>query len=401
MIVELHIIQNFAPSNLNRDDTNAPKDCTFGGFRRARISSQCIKRSVRNHGTFKKAVEDAGGTLAYRTKRVIGKLAEMLSETYGKGPEESQRVAEKAIALFGIKRDDKWPDRTKIILFLGGNELRDIAGICQQHWDTILASEVAVEGEETDEEPSEKKKKKGKKIILTSEQKDIQKTLQTVVGEERIETGGYAADIALFGRMVADKNVKNMNVDAACQVAHAISTHKVEMEMDYFTAVDDLLPEEESGSDMIGVVEFNSSCFYRYSLVDLAKLRENLGFNDDLLKGAVRGYLEASIKAIPTGKQNSMAAQNPAGYARILIRKDGFPWSLANAFEKPVRSERDNSIEELSIAALNNYLECLKKTYDGGSVVIDACINVHDKKSQSLEQVLQQVLEALSEEKKA
>ena len=394
MIVELHIIQNFAPSNLNRDDSNTPKDCEFGGYRRARISSQCIKRSVRNHSAFKSKIKTAGGDIAVRTKRVIGKIADILSEQHNKTPEEAQKAAEQAIALFGVKRDDKHIAKTKIILYLGENELQEIADISIKHWEIFSNSGLTVKHDSADEESEDKKKKK--KPELTPEQKTIQKELQLIVSAERLKKGSYAADIALFGRMVADKNVKNMNVDASCQVAHAISTHKVEMEMDYFTAVDDLLPDDDAGSDMIGIVEFNSSCFYRYSLIDVNKLRGNLGFNNDLLMGTILGYLEASIKAIPTGKQNSMAAQNPAGYARIIVRKDGFPWSLTNAFQKPVYSTRDESVEERSISALNGYFERLAKVYGKDSIISDSCINLHDTESQSLKDMLQQVSENLS-----
>lgn len=377
MFVELHIIQNFAPSNLNRDDSNAPKDCEFGGYRRARISSQCIKRSVRNHEAFKRNICDAGGFIGVRTKRIIGKIAELLVEEHMKKGEEAQIVAERAVALFGVKRDDKRPDKTSILLYLGKNELSDIAGIAVKNWPALLAMEVSVEEDES-LEPTEsegKAKKKSKKEKLTEEQKAIQKELQKVVSEERLKTGSYAADIALFGRMVADKNIKNMSVNAACQVAHAISTNKVEMKMDYFTAVDDLLTNEESGSDMIGIVEFNSSCFYRYSNINLVKLRENLGFNSDLLAAAVIGYVEASVKAVPTGKQNSMAAQNPPGYVRVVVRKDGFPWSLSNAFQKPVLPTKDASLEENSVSLVNGYFDKLKDVY-GCEIVFDESCGV-------------------------
>lgn len=376
MIVELHIIQNFAPSNLNRDDSNAPKDCEFGGYRRARISSQCIKRSVRWHPAFQKAVRGAGGDFGLRTKRVIGKVADLLVEKHSKNPEESQMIAEKIVTMLGIKRDDKKPEKTSILLFLGENELTDIAAIAAKNWEVIKAKEIGKEAEAT-----------------------LKKELKSLVGDERIKAGSYAADIALFGRMVADKNVKNMNVDAACQVAHAISTHQVKMKMDYFTAVDDLLKEEESGSDMIGVVEFNSSCFYRYSAIDLNKLNENLGFNSDLLAATVKGYIDASVKAVPTGKQNSMAAQNPPGYVRVLVRQDGFPWSLANAFQKPVYATRENgSLEEVSIVELEKYLTRLKSAYGESSIVCDAMFNLYAEKMGSLDQLLETVGASLDKE---
>lgn len=374
MIVELHIIQNFAPSNLNRDDSNTPKDCEFGGYRRARISSQCIKRSVRRHTAFADTVKSGGGEVGIRTKRLKNRLVELLTGTHGKAAEEAEKAAIAIIDLLGFKLGEA--EKTEYLLYLGEGEVKELAGIALSAWDGLVALEIG----------KEKKKKDAPPEAL----KQAQDALKSVVAKSRKDARSYAADIALFGRMVADN--KNMNVDAACQVAHALSTHKVEMEMDYFTAIDDLQPGEDSGSDMIGVVEFNSSCFYRYSAIDLTKLNENLGFNSDLLAATVKGYIDASVKAVPTGKQNSMAAQNPPGYLRVLVRKDGFPWSLANAFQKPVYASRENgSLEEASIGKLEDYLTRLKSAYGDSSIVCDAQFNLYAEKTGSLEQLLETV----------
>ena len=371
MFVELHILQNFAPSNLNRDDSNTPKDCVFGGFRRARVSSQCIKRAVRRHPVFAETVEKAGGDMGVRTKRLKGKLAEILVGQYGKGEDEAQQTAHSVIEMLGLAF--KGEDKTQYLLYFGDSEIMELARIAGEFQGEIATTSADGEGDAPKDAKAAKKKNKGK--VASDDMKKLQAALQEVVGKKRREARAYAADIALFGRMIADG--KDMNVDAACQVAHALSTHKVEMEMDYFTAVDDLLPDEESGSDMIGIVEFNSACFYRYSAVDLKKLRENLGSNDDLLAAVVQGYVEASIKAVPTGKQNSMAAQNPVGYARVVVRKDGFPWSLTNAFQKPVRANAETSLEERSIEKLEEYFVKLKDVYGAEGIAWDGSFNLY------------------------
>lgn len=380
MIVELHIIQNFAPSNLNRDASNAPKDCKFGGYRRARISSQCIKRSVRRHPAFADAVKAVGGDVGIRTQRLKKRLVEIFVEKHSKPSEEAGKAASAIIDLLGLKMSET--EKTEYLLYLGEGEVMDMANIALSAWDGVTALEIG----------KEKKKKDAPPEAL----KQAQDALKSVVAKARKEVRSYAADIALFGRMVADN--KNMNVDAACQVAHALSTHKVEMEMDYFTAIDDI-SGEEPGAGMIDVVEFNSSCFYRYSAIDLNKLNENLGSNSDLLNATVKGYIDASVKAVPTGKQNSMAAQNPPAYVRVLVRKDGFPWSLANAFQKPVYASRENgSLEEVSIAELEKYLTRLKSVYGEGSIVCDAQFNLYSAKTGSLKQLLEAVNASLSKE---
>jgi CRISPR system Cascade subunit CasC len=189
--------------------------------------------------------------------------------------------------------------------------------------------------------------------------------------EDEFTPATDAADVALFGRMVAEAT--KWNIDAACQVAHAISTHRAEMEMDFYTAVDDLNPGEETGAGMMGTVEFNSSCFYRYALIDLDQLAENLGDDEELARAAVDGFVRASVAAIPTGKQNSMAAQNPPSLLFAVVKdKSAMPWSLANAFEVPVDVGRSGRLVDQSAEALATYWEKLYTVYGGEGVTAGA-----------------------------
>jgi CRISPR system Cascade subunit CasC len=362
MFLEVHILQNFAPSNLNRDDTNAPKDCVFGGYRRARISSQCIKRSIRQHAAFKDAVLASGGDLGVRTKRLARQIADRLAER-GRSRDEAERVAENVIKGARLKLDkDK---KTEYLLYLGTNEIAALVGVAEQFWDdlsAVAAPEAASEEGKGARKKTGAKVKKEEQALLPAE---ATKAIGSVLGKS------LAADVALFGRMVADD--KSLNADAACQVAHALSTNEVSMEMDYYTAIDDLLPGEESGSDMIGTVQFNSSCFYRYAQINLGKLRENLAGDADVVRGAVVGFLRAAVEAVPTGKQNSMAAQNPPSYVRVFLRSSGAPWSLANAFVQPVRPHRgdDGDLVARSVRAAEEYVDGLKAMYGGDGFVCD------------------------------
>jgi CRISPR system Cascade subunit CasC len=192
---------------------------------------------------------------------------------------------------------------------------------------------------------------------------------------EKLLDGGKAADLVLFGRMLADLPEKN--IDAACQVAHAISTNKIHtMEMDYYTAVDDLKPDDTSGADMIGTVEFNSACFYRYATLDVAELAggyrdekktQPFGLQGDaeLARTTAAAFLKAFVHAIPTGKQNSFAAHNPPSLVFAVVR-DGPPVSLANAFVKPVTPQGGDSLVEKSIEALDGYYGRLVGMYGDG-----------------------------------
>src|SRR3989304_10622478 len=145
---------------------------------------------------------------------------------------------------------------------------------------------------------------------------------------DKVFNGGKAVDVALFGRMLADMPEKNQ--DAACQVAHAISTHSVEREFDFYTAVDDLKPEDTAGADMMGTIEFNSACFYRYAVVDWEKLTSNLQGDTGLAEKGLRAFLEGFVVAAPTGKQKTFAAHNPPEFVAVSVRRHTAPRSLAN-----------------------------------------------------------------------
>ena len=337
MFVELHMIQSFAPSNLNRDDTGNPKDTEFGGARRARISSQCIKRAIRREPVFAQTTQVPLGT---RTRLLARKIADLLAAK-GKDSDEAYEVSLAFAAAYSGKMDG---ERTSVLIYLSQEELNRMAQALLDVWEAALVA------------ARNPKDKKAQKVL-----DDLVKTL---VKETRDRTS--APDIALFGRMLA--NDPKLNLDAALQVAHAISTHRVNMEIDFFTAVDDLQPREETGAGMMGVVAFNSACFYRYARLDWDQLVANLDGNVELARKTVESFLRASLRAVPTGKQNSFAAQNPPSLALAVVRSDGMAWSLANAFETPVKPDRDGGYIAPSVQALDVYWGRLTQVYGGDHV---------------------------------
>ncbi len=331
LFLEFHLIQNFAPSNLNRDDTGAPKDALFGGQRRARVSSQCFKRAVRLAASEHELLPQANRGI--RTKKLRALLLERL---VGRNAEEAGAKIEVALAAAGLKLKDD--GKTEYLLFLGEGEVAAFAALIEQHWD-----ELPIGGD--------KKTKKDAKASLPAE---IVKKARALLD------GGKAVDVALFGRMLADLPAVNQN--AACQVAHAISTHRVEREFDYFTAVDDKGDADETGAGMIGQVEFNSATLYRYAVLDLRKLLDNLQGDVELALSAVEALTRALALAIPSGKQNSFAAHNPPEFAGLCLRH-ATPLSLANAFEKPVAPRADQALTEQSVERLAAYESKLAVVY--------------------------------------
>jgi CRISPR system Cascade subunit CasC len=181
--------------------------------------------------------------------------------------------------------------------------------------------------------------------------------------EKRVRAARTSADVALFGRMLAE--APDVNIDAACQVAHALSTHATELEMDFFTAVDDLNPRDDVGAGMLGYVGYSSACLYRYALLDTVQLRKNLGGDAAMTKQAVEAFLWAFCDAEPSARQNSMPAHNRPSLALFVAREKGVPTSLANAFCRPVRTRvSDPDLIGKSVEAFANYHARLGEVYE-------------------------------------
>ncbi len=328
-LIEIHLLQNFAPSNLNRDDTGAPKDAFFGGTRRGRVSSQCGKRAVREY--FKTENE---AYFASRTKRVIDSLMQRIEPKVRSLSAYSAENLEKAISAaincigagdkkVKVEKDKKNGQlKTDVLLFLSDAEIDALAAAIEGNFDALLKAKITSEV--------------AKVVTDAIDGKDNKSRL--------------TLDIALFGRMLAVMPEKNQN--AACQVAHAISTHAVEREFDFYTAVDDLKPEDTAGADMMGTVEFNSACYYRYAVVDWDKLVANLQGDADLATRGLRVFLQGFVLAEPTGKQNGFAAHNPPEFVAISVCHDAAPRNLANAFETAIRAKTGESLTRKSAEAL-------------------------------------------------
>ena len=212
--------------------------------------------------------------------------------------------------------------KTDVLLFLSDAEIDALAAAIESNFDALLKAKIGSEV--------------AKVVTDAIDGKDNKSRL--------------TLDIALFGRMLAVMPEKNQH--AACQVAHAISTHAVEREFDFYTAVDDLKPEDTAGADMMGTIEFNSACYYRYAVVDWEKLVVNLQGDADLAAKGLRVFLQGFVLAEPTGKQNSFAAHNPPEFVAVSVCHDAAPRNLANAFETAIRAKTGESLTRKSAEAL-------------------------------------------------
>jgi CRISPR system Cascade subunit CasC len=347
MLIQIHILQNYAPANLNRDDSGSPKDAMFGGKQRGRISSQCLKRSIRRSATFDEAFA-ADGLLGVRTRGLPGLIQSEL-EALGASDEELQAIVRRApeIGRESTKRKTQEAEdenqgtpaeaeaetATKQLIFLNPRELRPLA-------EGLLA----------------RYREAGAKGWDKLEIKEITRALP----------GGLprSVDIAMFGRMTTSEAFED--VQAAVQVAHALSTNALTQEFDYYTAVDDI--SGESGAGMIGDVEYNSSTYYKYLSVHWEQLVHNLGGDVDVARRAVLALVEAAATAQPTGKQNSFAAHNLPDLVLVEVSARNLAVSYANAFLKPARPVGDQTVMDISVKQLGDYMARLAATYNLNAV---------------------------------
>jgi len=334
--LDIHILQTVPPSNLNRDDTGSPKSAVFGGVRRARVSSQSWKRAARAH--FNATLDTTN--IGYRTKRVVDLVANAITG-HGTDDKTAAELATAVVKAAGIttkaprkpKKDTKTEgdgnvvtEQSDYLIFVSAGQIAKLAELA-----------VAAHGN-------------GQPVAKSDAKKAFK--------------ADQSFDVALFGRMVADD--AELNIDAAAQVAHAISVHAVDNEFDYFTAVDDLqAADNQTGAGMIGTVEFNSSTLYRYATLNVAQLQQNLG--DTAATGrAAAAFVDAFVRSMPTGKQNTFANRT-LPEAVLVVARDDQPVNLVGAFEDPIVRKNGESTIGQTAQALGSWNDELAAAYGSPS----------------------------------
>lgn len=324
LYLDVHVIQTLPPSNMNRDDTGSPKTAQYGGVRRARVSSQAWKKAIRNYFCEK------GVDLGIRTKDILnGVLERVISLDPMWDREEALGCIQKAYELVNVQiKEDKKSGKklTQALFFLGKRQAEELAKEIVENKEKYLA---------------ETKKTEKKSKTSSNKKKSDEKLIEILNSQPEI-------DIALFGRMVADE--PQLNTDASCQVAHAISTHAIQTEFDYFTAMDDLSPEDQPGAGMLGNVEYNSSTLYRYANIAVHDFAVQLGDKTAAIS-ACKLFVEAFSNSLPTGKENSFAHQTLPSLVMVTLREDR-PVNLVSAFENPIKTDHQNGYVDASVDRL-------------------------------------------------
>lgn len=332
-IIDVHVLQTVPPSNLNRDDTGSPKTATYGGVRRARVSSQAWKRATRD--AFDGLLDH--DELGVRSKRVVELVAEQITAQDQTLTARADELAGAVLLAAGIKTtpprkakpDEALPAESGYLIFFSRNQVRRLAELAVDAAHTVGDGKLSINSREAKARANQE----------------------------------HSVDVSLFGRMVAE--VTELNVDAAVQVAHALSVHAVTNEYDYFTAVDDHKKadtDEDAGAGMIGTVEFNSSTLYRYATLDVDRLRDNLG-DPEVTRRATEAFIRAFVSSMPTGKQNTFANRTLPD-AVLVVARDTQSISFAGAFEDAVTAAEDGGRVAGSIRRLAEHGHELHEAYN-------------------------------------
>lgn len=380
--LELHIIQSVPVACLNRDDLNSPKTAMFGGVQRARVSSQAWKSPIRE---WMKEVEvEIDGVKidlfkGNRSRRMVSELSTRLQES-GLEKDASVIISEhvaNTIETLDSKTDGNGFKKIKTLMFFSEAEYDAIVAAVTDEIRTAaetiqsLARCVRDASEGRREEDEDKKEAAEREVErLEKELEKNKKALTKAFSDKKIRDAiksvqlKDAADIALFGRMVA--NDHSLTVEAASMFSHALSTHKADNEIDFFAAVDDLQQEEESGAGMTGTLEFNSATYYRFAALNLDMLADadHLGaMTVEERQSVVQTFLEATIKAMPVARKYTMNGNTLPVYVLGVVREKGHPIQLVNAFENPVPYSKKGFVVE-SITRMNDEFADLKSTWN-------------------------------------
>lgn len=345
--LQLHLLTSYPPANLNRDDLGRPKTAIMGGVLRLRISSQSLKRAWRKSEIFESAIKDHIGK---RTKRIGIEWVEPIMRNTGIDETTIFNWSQDIQRVFGEVDDDK-PLFNKQLTHISPIEekaLRDLIG----KFSKFIKSDQRIVNSEDEtyalfKEIVELRTNREQKVKKEDKDK-ITKVIIKKLSNYLLNKAEGAADIALFGRMLASS--PDYNVEAAAQVAHALAVHRCQVEDDFFTAVDDLNPGiEDVGAGHMGEIEFGAALFYLYLCIDRMLLLENLNGDRDLCSKTLQALTECAAIIAPTGKQNSFASRARASF--VLAEKgDSQPRSMAVAFLKPISGTDllNNSIAELT-----------------------------------------------------
>jgi CRISPR system Cascade subunit CasC len=342
-VIDLHILQAYPPSLLNRDDMGQPKTVVFGGTTRTRVSSQSLKRAQRLYTSAHDLVP--AEHLATRTRHLPAMLADRLVNHHGLTAQDGLTLALNTVWGMGLLNTAGDARRTTVLLFLGLGEVNAIASVVASRKDELLGAAVPADklGVPAETEPAKPRDTRQRKGDCPAIFRDLGRHALGATDPTAV------VDVALYGRFLAEDH--RVDVDGASSTAHAFSAGEHHLELDYFTAVDDM---EERGAGFLDTASLTAPLLYRYSNLDTSALLRNLGGNAELASVATTAWLTAAVHAVPRAKNTSTAPVTRPLLVFAAVRDDQ-AFSMANAFLRPVYATRQTGEAQAAIGALADH----------------------------------------------
>ncbi len=397
MKIEVHILQSISVNRMNSNGDGQPKSIQFGGYARARISSQAQKRAARMYTHEFGLLPE--GELASRTRRFTQLVAAKLRED-GIAQEEVEVLAIRGMAAIGMghkvnDKDKVVPLLNEYLILCSSSEIDAFAGAILKYQDVIR--QVVIEApSQTVEEPTDQKAT-NKPLTKAKIKKASQKEFPDVVRRalEDALTKNRKLEVALYGRYLADFPVGT--VDGQVQVAHAIAVHQTLREDDFFVSIDDHALEDEASAGMLGQVGITAPTMYRVAAVNVGQLAVEVHSVEAAREGA-RAFLEAFTLALPSSGKNSYFATSTPTFVLFRQVMRGEALTLAPAFEFPVSPQRNRSLMDCAIERMDEYLRRSEEAFPAIKRGKQVCINLGNyefqtaKKVRTLKDAIEQVL---------
>ncbi len=331
--LNLHVLVTTSIANQNRDDSGAPKQVTYGGATRHRMSSQAMTRAKRV--AYEQAV--GGDQVTWRAKggmvdMALGLATDLANQKDAPLTAEEttkvQVILTTGVNALVINREKALKAATERANAKAARDAKN---------DVTAVSTTASAGAEDT----------GKKDTLVwlaeHEVKDlVARSLVSVRNETdlgdfvNLRGRTQSLSIAAFGRMFAFR--PDLQNEAAVQRSHAFTTHAADIEPDYFTAVNDLpQPGDGSGAGHLDLNQFGGGVFYWHANIDRNQLWDTWIPDTEDIKTRARltVFFEQLLLALPSGKQSTTAPKTVPD--AILAVPATSPIALHQAFEAPVR----------------------------------------------------------------
>lgn len=371
-VIDLHILQAYPPSLLNRDEMGQPKTIVFGGTTRTRVSSQSLKRAQRLYAAEHALVP--ADRIATRTRHLPSMLADRLVEQHGLGAEDALALGINTVWGMGLLNTAGDARRTTVLLFLGAGEIDSIAATIAARSGELLRWAVHPDDIGTANGAGAGAGPGGQRQRAAKERKSACPLVFRDLGKQLLGATDPTAvvDVALYGRFLAEDH--RMDVDGASSTAHAFSIGEHRLELDYYTAVDDL---DKRGAGYLDTASLTAPLLYRYSNLDMRALLANVGGNEVVAPMAATAWLTAALHAVPRAKNASTAPATRPLFALAVVRDDQ-ALSLANAFLRPVRVTRTSDEGQEGIAALARHWRQHGEVYGHDGVLAAYYLHVGD-----------------------